>query len=438
MNKKIFKLTMVFLIFSTVVLTGAVAQTTGQTTSRRGANLQLILIGTEPVPLMKGEYADVRVKLRNTGYSKAKNVELEYVPEYPFSIDPDRDKTKYFGDIEQGEEYHARFQVRVDDNAVSGEHDLKFRTSTEVATRSHNVPVDVRTREAVISVEEVSVEDDLIPPSMTKEVSLEISNLADSTMRNIDISLGLRPEAGSPEEAQFGMEGMDTGEEIPLITVGETTEKRISSIAPKETSKVTFPVKADSDADEKAYKVPIGLRYEDEMGNEFQKLEYTGITVGGIPELETGIASIDEYPVSGEVRDVSIRMINRGLSKAKFVKMEVLEHESFEVIGERDEYIGEMEPDDYDSSSFKIYIEEGVEEVEIPLSLEYRDSEGNVMEEEQTVSFGTYDREYLESIGLIEDGRGVLTALLIVIAIVVLVIIYRKKKNRRKSLLEEE
>ncbi len=437
MNKKILKMTIIFLILTTAVLTNAVAQTTGHTTSRRGANLQLILIGTEPVPLMKGEYADVWVKLRNTGDSKAKNVELEYVPEYPFSIDPDREKTKYFGDIEQGEEYHARFQVRVDDNAVSGEHDLKFKTSTEVLTRSHNVPVDVRTREAVLSVHQVSVEDDLIPPSMTKEVSLDISNLADSTMRNIDISLGLRPEAGSPEQAQFGMEGMDTGEEIPLITIGETTEKRISSIAPKETRTVTFPVKADSDADEKAYKVPIGLRYEDEMGNEFQKLEYTGITVGGEPQLETGIANIEGHPISGRTLDVSIRLINRGLSEAKFLQIKLLEDDSYEVVGRDDVYIGHMEPDDYDSSVFQIFVEESTELVEIPVEMDYRDSEGNVVSEQQTVVFKTYTPEELDRFGLSEDGLNIVVVVVFAVLLIGALIWYKKRKNKQRRILED-
>ncbi len=436
MKGKILKILMVLTILTSVFATG-LAQTQVQTSSRKSANLDVILIETEPVPLRKGEYADVWVKVRNRGDAVAENVSLDYIAEYPFSVDPDRETSKYFGDIEQGDEYHARFKIRVDDNAVSGEHDLKFRTNTEVTTITHETPVDVRTREAVISVESVDVEEELIPPSMTREVSLDIKNLADSTMRNIDISLGLRPESGTQETDQMQMEGMETREEIPLITIGETTEKRVSSISPGETRTVTFPVKADSDADEEAYKVPVGLSYEDEMGNDFQKLEYTGITVGGEPQLEAGIANIDGHPVSGRTLDVSLRLINRGLSEAKFLRMDVKDGENFEIVGGSDVYVGHMEPDDFDSSTFEVFVEEGTETVEIPVELDYRDSEGNVVSDDQVVSFRTYTSEELDRFGLSDEGMSVVVIAVIAVVVIGGIIVYRRKKKRQKKILED-
>lgn len=439
-NKKIF----VMLTVSLFVLVNVFVMADFAVSSRSDySSLDVIYRKAEPDPLRTGEYANVWVKVRNKGRSKARNVTLEFVPEYPFSVDPDADTTRNFGDIDPGDEYHARYKVRVDENAVTGENDLKFRTSTEIATITRELPVEVRSRESVLSVENVQIDDDKIPPSQTRDVTFTFRNRADIYMRNIDVSLGLRP-AGSgelemdPTAQMLGTADFDEIEEIPLITVGSTTQKSIGRIAPGEEKEVSFPIRAESDADEEAYKVPIGLKYEDEMGRQWQKIEYTGITVGGEPILETGFANINDHPLQDTTRDVSIRLVNRGLSEAKFLEIELLPHESYEVLGEPDVYIGHMQPDDYDSPTFTMHIEPGHDYVEIPIELDYRDSEGNTIVENRTVTFRTYTQRELDRFQLEEDGRGVFYVILIVV-IVAAVYFYRKKnKKKKKMLLEEE
>lgn len=393
--------------------------------------------------MMTGEYADVWVKVRNTGNSAAEDVSLEFVPEYPFSVDPDADTERFFGDIDPGDEYHARFKIRVDENAVPGENELKFRTDTRNARIIRKLDVQVRSRESVLTVEDVEIEDDKIPPSKTKDVTFTFRNRADIYMRNIDVSLGLRPATADTmqmdSEAQMlGTADFDDIEEIPMITVGSTTQKRIGRIGPGEEKEVTFPIKAESDADEEAYKVPLGFNYEDEMGNKWQKIEYTGLTVGGEPQLEMGFANIDEMPVPGTTRDVSLRIVNRGLSEGKFLEIELLPHESYEVVGEPDTYIGHMQPDDFDSPSFDIYINPDSELVEIPVELDYRDSEGNVITEQQTVTFRTYSREEIDRLGLDEESSMLIYVIVLILIIGLFYYYRRRKKEKRRDLLEDE
>ncbi|MFP4633626.1 MAG: COG1361 S-layer family protein [Candidatus Aenigmatarchaeota archaeon] len=411
--------------------------------ARSTGNIQLEVIyrKSEPDPLRTGEYADVWVKIKNTGNTKAEDVSLEFVPEFPFSLDPDKEAVKELGDMNPGVEYHAHYKIRVDENAVPGENDLKFKTKSDIAEITKTLPVQVRSRESVLSVERVGVEGGKIPPSKTRNVTLKLKNRADTYLRNIDSSLGLRPvsseTAEMEEEAEMlGTEEYQTAEEIPLITVGETTEKRIGKIAPGETKEVTFPVRAESDATEEAYKVPVEMRYEDEMGNTWQKIEFTGITVGGEPVVETGIADIDGYPVSDTSTEVSLRLVNRGLSEAKFLQAELLPHESYQVVGEPDVYVGHMQPDDFDSPSFTVYMEPDHERVEIPVELNYRDSEGNEVTEEQTVSFRTYTSGEISSLR-VEEGGNALYYIVIILVIIGAVYLYRRRKKSKEKLLEE-
>lgn len=380
--------------------------------------LNVNLIKTEPVPLQTGEYADIWVKMRNQGELKASNASLELVPEFPFSADPDEDLTRNFGMVYPGEEYHAHFQIRVDENAVQGENELKFKVSGGEYTITHKVNVQIRTDDAALLVESVKTDPETISPSKTGKVSLKLKNLADSYLKNIDVSMGL------------------SSSDIPLISVGSTTKKRIQKIEPGKTSTVSYNIKVDSDADPQAYKIPINLEYENEAGTSFTTEQYTGIIVGGKPELETNLID-SEILRPGETGEVSLSIFNRGLTLAKFLSLEVEQGDSYEIISSPEVYIGNMDSDDYESATFKIYVKEGVKEVDIPLKLKYKDSEGNSEVETQTASFKTYNEEEIDQMQLVKHNNTWMYAIVAVIILVAIYVGYRYWKSKKKKILEE-
>ena len=61
--------------------------TTPATASTAGANLKITIVETNPYPAKIGEYLDLTVQVENVGRDRAENVDLEIVPEYPFSLD---------------------------------------------------------------------------------------------------------------------------------------------------------------------------------------------------------------------------------------------------------------------------------------------------------------------------------------------------------------
>ncbi|MFY9201802.1 MAG: hypothetical protein WBI12_11840, partial [Methanosarcina flavescens] len=52
-----------------------------------GANLKVTIIETNPYPAKIGEYLTLTVQVENIGGDKADNVDIEIVPQYPFSLD---------------------------------------------------------------------------------------------------------------------------------------------------------------------------------------------------------------------------------------------------------------------------------------------------------------------------------------------------------------
>ena len=52
-----------------------------------GANLKVTIVETNPYPAKIGEYLTLTVQVENVGGDKADNVDIEIVPQYPFSLD---------------------------------------------------------------------------------------------------------------------------------------------------------------------------------------------------------------------------------------------------------------------------------------------------------------------------------------------------------------
>ncbi|MFB6075935.1 MAG: COG1361 S-layer family protein [Candidatus Aenigmatarchaeota archaeon] len=381
--------------------------------------LDLVMIKTEPAPLETGEYANVWVKLVNKGDKTAENTTLELIPEFPFKADPDEELVKNFGDVQPLEEYRTDYQVRIDQNAVQGENDLKFKIRHDDLIITKYVSTEVRTDDAALIVENVSLESETIAPSKTEEVIITLKNLADSYLKNIDVSMDL------------------SSDDIPLITIGSSTVKRIQKIGPAETASVKFDLKASSIADQKAYKVPINIEFENDAGTSFSKEEYTGIIVGGKPELETNLVKIDGgFFKAGTTKEVSISLINRGLSDAKFVNMKLEDGENYKVVSSSKVYIGNMESDDYESSSFNVYIENGVEKISIPVKLIYKNSEGNSMEETHFIGIETYDDSEISKFNLSESNGTLYMIVILVVVVIGGFFGYRKWKSKKVKLEE--
>ena len=358
---------MIFAMAVLMVLNFGVAQSS--------VELDVQKIKSEPVPLQTSEYADIWVKVVNQGNSMADDASVEFVPEYPFTADPDEKTEWELGKMPQGEEYRLHFQVKVDENAVHGENTLKFRLSSggEV-TVQEEVPVEVRTDDEALTITSVDFPEK-VGPGTSSTMGLTLQNQADSYLKNIDAGLEL------------------SSEDLPFIT-SETTRKRIQKIAPGEKREVSFRLAVDERADNGVYKLPITLDYENEAGTAFSKEELTGVVVGGDSRIEVGLNS-RELETAGTSGTITLRIVNRGEGRAKFSELTVGGSEDYEILSSRSIYIGNIDSDDYQTAEMDMYVHDGVESIELPVTLTYRNSEGEMIEEVQDVEVELYTSDQL-------------------------------------------
>jgi len=120
-NKKMVISLCILILFSISV--NAATQST-----QRPARTEFIiitLINQEPDPVGPGKNVDVRFKFDNNGTDEARNIEVEILPEYPFSLNPGRGAVRNIGTMQSRQAGDVgvivKYKLRVDKNAVEGE-----------------------------------------------------------------------------------------------------------------------------------------------------------------------------------------------------------------------------------------------------------------------------------------------------------------------------
>jgi hypothetical protein len=322
------------------------------------------LIKSEPVPLQNSEYGTVWVEFRNTGDVAADDVTVEFNERYPFTAGPETRTEWNLGEFRPGEEYQLRLQVKVDENAVSGTNNLSYsisRSGSSTVLREE-VPVEVRTDDATVSFEEVSVPE-FVPPGASGDVNVTLENLADSQLKNIDISIDLQ------DVENFAPRG--------------TATDRIQTMEPGERVNVSFEVIADENADNGLQTVPLTVEFQNEAGTEFSQETSTGIVIGGEPDLDL---ALDSRQSSSSGTIVTLRLTNQGYGRAQFVSVNLQESDEFEILSEDSVYIGEMESDDFQTAQFTVRTS-SEEAVSLPAEVQYRSLDGKQVTRTAEVEF---------------------------------------------------
>ncbi len=377
---------------------------------RPGVQLELQDIKTEPTPVRTGEYADVWLKLRNTGNRSidADDVVVDFQPTYPFSVDDDEQTQWELGTVTPGEEYQFRLQVMVDKNAVPGNNSLEFRTQSgnnDVAI-TKSVPIEVRTDDTALVVDDVQLPDRVAPGS-TNDMTVTLRNLATSHFKDIDVELDL--------------------DDLPFA-VGDTSRKRVQQLDGGDTTNVTYQLFTDAEAERGVSRLPVTLDYRNQVGNEFSKEQTTGVVVGGQTNIDVGLEQT-ELRTAGSHGEVTFRVVNRGEGQGNFVSITVPESDGYAIVSPRETYIGNMIPDDYQTASYDIYVEDGADAVTVPLQVSYVNAAGEMVDETQEVQLPLYDEETLAEYGLAGDRRGVLLPLLVVLVAVVGGVWYWRRRS---------
>jgi len=388
----------------------------------KAPDLRISITIQDPDPVEPGKDVEVSFKIENNG-TIANGVVFEIMSEYPFSLLPNENLQKYLGTISTSQDGKqsviVRYNLRVAQNAVDGNHEIKVRYKSEgfdswISIEKLNIKV--QSHDAIMAVEKFITEPAVVAPGSKTKLTLMLRNYATSLLKDIKISLDL---------------GKSGDEVTPFSPLGSTNEKVISVIEPQSSIPLEFDLLVDPDAVSKSYKIPFNIRYSDVVNKNYSKTNIVTVIVGGQPDISVGIDSTTIYS-SDSIGEVTIKIVNKGLPDMKFVNVHLDKRDNYKIVSPTEVYLGNIDSDDYETADFNIFVKKTSEKkVILPLTIEYKDANNKDYKNTINLELPLYSSSEAKKLGLIKRN-GKLKWIVMIVVIVALLFGYRVWKKRKK------
>jgi hypothetical protein len=386
------------------------------------ASLKVTIVETNPYPAKIGQYLDLTVQVENVGRDRADNVDIEIVPEYPFSLDSQANAMQNIGALAPDKFASKEFHLFVDKNAQKGIRAIDVRTRTDKSSPWSEKAFDIRIgtetfdSKGTLELKEVVSTPEAFMPGDRGTVTVTLSNTATTptvTIDGKDYDTNARIQAAVLRPLSDG------------VTVLDSPYGEMGLLGPGDSIKLTFNVMVSEDSSEGSHNLELAIE-----GNSFDynsrkniPLEVDSSNVKVIPSkplrLVNGEATL-EFDVANthpnELNSVSIR------PEAEGVRFYPAEY-----------FIGPMDADELFTIEFDAVADpssENIGETSEPINLSLSANYGN----------GINKHENLVSnlrIQQVEEDQGTSSGLIVIgILFVALaaagVLIYRKKQQKNK------
>ncbi|MEM4260279.1 MAG: COG1361 S-layer family protein [Candidatus Woesearchaeota archaeon] len=375
----------------------------------------------EPTPAEPGSYVTIYVKVENQGNGVAQNARLEIIPEFPFTLDNSDDAVKVIGILGAQKDYVADFKVRVSENAVPGENELKIRYIDDPTSGSwieNKLIIQVNIKGANLAIDSINVEPKEISPGSTAKINIALKNIADSFFKDISVNLNLAPVTTATSILY----------DQPFAPVGSGSEKRIPILERGKIQNVDFSIISYPTATLGVYKLPLIITYYDSLGTQHTKSDLIGIVINSEPVIEVSLDSSTIYS-SKLTGEIVLKIINKGLGNIKFLDVTLKESSNYDILSTSNrKYIGSLDSDDFETAEFRVTLKDP-EKAEFLIQLSYKDSNNN-----QYIKDGIVKLKLLtpEQAGTKKgNGFGIIIIVLIVLIVGFFIVknIIRKKKD---------
>ena len=305
-------------------------------------------------------------------------------------------------------------RVRIDEDAVEGKNELKFRYKfdNDVWIERDPILIDIRTHDAILSVDSVSVDKNALEPGSSSTLNIKISNQADSVLKDIKVSLDIRG--------------------TPFIPLGSTNEKSVYKIDKKEAFDFRFNLLADPEAESGAYNIPLKIVYSDELGKIYLKNSTIGLIINAKPDLSI---TLDESEIfeEGKSGEIVVKVVNKGVTDVKFMNIKLMPRDDYRILSNNEVYLGNIDSDDFETADFNLFAEKtNKKEMKLPLIVEYKDANNNNYKESIELKLNLYSSSEAKKLGLREKNKFTSIVIAVVIAAVAFFYYRRHKKNKKK------
>ncbi|MBM3231788.1 hypothetical protein FJZ21_00205 [Candidatus Pacearchaeota archaeon] len=210
-----------------------------------------------------------------------------------------------------------------------------------------------------------------------------------------------------------------------IIPVGRS-EEFLSTLEEDEEESFIFRFKVSNVLSAGTYLIEYDLSYEQD-NSDIEQSGNIGIVVSAEPEIE--ISANTQNSVVGIPGELQIRIINKGLADARFVNLKI-ESKDLIFLSENSEYIGTIDSDDFETSSFEVIYSNKFPSINVRIT--YKDFNNEEQEIIKTASLRAYTNKEAVEKGILTKNNAS-RYVRVIILFFFLWIIYRFIKKRRKK-----
>ncbi|AKB19141.1 MULTISPECIES: COG1361 S-layer family protein [unclassified Methanosarcina] len=406
------------IIFLLIVLSIFAAPASAATAS---ANLKVTIVETNPYPAKIGQYLDLTVQVENIGRDRADDIDIEIVPEYPFTLDSQANEVQNIGALAPGKFASKEFHLFVDKNAQKGIRSIDIRARIDKTSPWSEKTFDIRIgtetfdSKGTVELEEIVLSPEVFMPGDRGTVTATLKNTATTPTVTID---------GSDYDTNARIQAAVLRPLSDGVIVLDAPYEDMGLIGPGDSIKLTYNVMVSEDTREGTHNLELEIE-----GNSFDynsrkniPLEVDSSNVRVIPSkplrLVNGEATL-EFDVANthpnEFNSVSIRPEAEGL---KFYPAEY--------------FIGPMDADELFTIEFDAAEDPSSENIERnsePINLSLSASYGNGINKHENLVSNLQIQQVEENQG---GGSGLIIIGILLVLVAAGLLIHRKRQQKNK------
>jgi hypothetical protein len=338
--------------------------------------LNVILQNQNPDPVTPGNFVYLNVKVSNLEVQdNSENLFIKFNENKNFKLANGESNTKNLGSLDG--DIIVKFKLLVDEKTPTGLNSVKFDIVGGGNELTYEVDVLVQDVTPQIHIESIDVSE--VKPGGNGVLKLRLENTNNINLQDVKVNLNL-----------------EAVEDKVISLNGGTNEMILKNMVSESKKYFTFDISINPEASSKPYLLPIDISYTDSLGNSYSSTIFTTVKVYSKPYLSIELDSQDVYSV-GKGK-ISLATFNPGSSKVKGVHMKILEDDSYEVIKGSSQYVGDLNPDDFQTLLADVFLKNN-SKVNLKVQVKYFDSYDNENVEVIEIPLKIYDEEELVQYG---------------------------------------
>jgi hypothetical protein len=368
--------------------------------ARNIGKIQIKNINLTPATIYPGYSFNTEFSLKNVGGEAADSITLGLRPSYPVSSIGNI-PTSYISHLNPNEEVIVNFTLVLDKSAKPKLYEigveLEYFTKDILISTNDSFGIVIEESVGILDISNITTNPKIIAPGDIFDILFTPRNLGSETINEINIKLIPKP---------------------PFASIGGAPDVFLNSLGPNESKRIAIKMNVDRIAPTRQF-YPMDFVVEYTSRNlKFTKNGSFGIVVKGGPKIYIQELIVEPTRLEPNREGLMmVRLINSGTERAEDLKIKISGGDN--IFTENYQFMGELETDRIETTSFGIYTRPGIKPgtYGLVVNISYYDRYGNPYTTLKTFDLNIFNKSGSRLFNILIVG-GVISVFLLVLLIV--------------------